>query len=100
MNRHTDAKTAKVIPLRQKAEAGDERAFVRRWGARVADHGYTSVPHMFFALQAELGLTCQQAMVLLHLLDHWWHTSSGSLGRRRRSLPPACAKPSGMCNGF
>jgi DnaD N-terminal domain len=77
MNRHTDAKTAKVIPLRQKAEAGDERAFVRRWGARVADHGYTSVPHMFFALQAELGLTCQQAMVLLHLLDHWWHTSSG-----------------------
>jgi predicted transcriptional regulator len=76
MNKDTDAKSAKVIPLRQKAEEGED-AFVRRWGARVADHGYTKVPHMFFALQAELGLTCQQAMVLLHLMDHWWHTSSG-----------------------
>jgi hypothetical protein len=43
----------------------------------VADHGYTMVPSMFFALQAELGLTCQQAMMLLHLMDHWWHISTG-----------------------
>ena len=69
-------KSAEVIPIRREAEES-ERAFTRRWSAKVADHGYTTVPSMFFALQAELGLTCQQAMVLLHLLDHWWHTSSG-----------------------
>jgi hypothetical protein len=76
MGKNDDTKSAKIIPLRQKVGDG-ERAFARRWGAQVADHGYTMVPHMFFALQAELGLTCPQAMVLLHLMDHWWHTSSG-----------------------
>ena len=76
VNDDSDAKSAKVIPLRREAEER-ERAFARRWGAGVADQGFTMVPHMFFALQAELGLTCQQAMVLLHLMDHWWHTSSG-----------------------
>ena len=75
-NDNSDAKSAKVIPLRREAEER-ERVFARRWGTRVADHGFTMVPHMFFALQAELGLTCQQAMVLLHLIDHWWYTNSG-----------------------
>lgn len=69
-------KSADIIPLPRKAEQS-ERAFTRRWGGKVVDHGYTMVPQMFFALQAELGLTCQQAMVLLHLLDHWWLTSTG-----------------------
>ena len=77
MSRTTDDDNgAKVIPIRRKAEDQD-RAFVRRWGAKVADHGYTEVPRLLFASQAELGLTCSQAMVLLHLLDHWWYTSSG-----------------------
>ncbi len=65
-----------VISLKTKPVAPD-RAFAMRWGAKVTDHGYSKVPHMFFALQAELGLTSPQAMVLLHLLDHWWHSSSG-----------------------
>ena len=76
MSKDNGTNSAKVIPLPRKAGDG-ERAFTRRWGPQVADHGYTMVPHMFFALQAELGLTCQQAMVLLHLMDHWWHISSG-----------------------
>ena len=65
-----------VVSLKTKGKE-DDRAFTKRWGGRVADHGYTMVPTMFFALQAELGLTSPQALVLLHLLDHWWHSSSG-----------------------
>ena len=65
-----------IISLKTKRGEPD-RAFAKRWGAKVTDHGYSKVPHMFFARQAELGLTSPQAMVLLHLLDHWWHSSSG-----------------------
>ena len=32
---------------------------------------------MLLALQAELGLTPAQINVLLHLMDHWWHTGEG-----------------------
>ena len=75
----------KVVQLRPSADDGG-RAFTRRWGANVADHGYTMVPSVFFALQAELALTSQQAMVLLHLLDRWWLSGSGFPWPSKKSL--------------
>ena len=72
----SNGKGATVLPFQREAEE-DARSFSKRWGGKVADHGYSKVPHMFFALQAELGLKSQHAMVLLHLLDHWWHLPGG-----------------------
>lgn len=83
---HDDTNAGATVISLLRGDDGDQSAFSKRWGARVADHGFTMVPHMFFALQAELGLTCQQAMVLLHLLNHWWTTTNGLPWPSKRTL--------------
>ena len=70
----TQKKTATIIPFGQDV-GREESAFARRWGSKLADHGYTMVPHLLLALQAEIALTSPQVVVLLHLMDHWWHSS-------------------------
>ena len=45
-----------VISLKTEGKE-DGGAFTKRWGARVADHHFTMVPSIFFALQAKLGLS-------------------------------------------
>ena len=35
-------------------------------------HGYTTVPTLLLQHQAELGISCLELAVLLHILQHWW----------------------------
>lgn len=42
-----------------------------RWGKSVWDLGWTGVPSILLKSQRRLGLSNNQVVVLLHLLDHW-----------------------------
>lgn len=63
-----DAK-AKVIQLTPE---GTEKQSERKYGKRVIGLGYSIVPSLIFRAQARLGLSSQQLVVLLHLMDFWW----------------------------
>lgn len=53
-----------------------QQAFEKRWGTKVADHGFTMVPTMMLWMQARLGLSSPQTMVLLQILSHWFDCGS------------------------
>ncbi len=67
-----------ILPLHGQSDKGqeDQTAFTRRWGKKVADHGYTMVPTALFRMQARLGLNPSQFLVLLQLLSHWFKDDS------------------------
>src|SRR5258708_29894556 len=44
-----------------------------RWGDALAG-GFVVVPSVLLKGQGHLGLDCEETMLLINLLDHWWAT--------------------------
>ncbi|WP_448208613.1 helix-turn-helix domain-containing protein [Azospirillum sp. sgz302134] len=63
-----------VVTLPPKAATPPEadKAFPKRWGAKVADHGYVMVPEMLLAFQGRLRLRCTEVTMLLQIMTFWW----------------------------
>lgn len=77
-SRRSQAATDRSRPSRRKAlkPPKEQQAFEMRWGTNVAEHGFTMVPTMLFWMQARLGLSSPQSMVLLQILSHWFDNKS------------------------
>jgi predicted transcriptional regulator len=77
-SKNTKGDPGNVINLLRKAKKGqaDEKAFAKRWGRGVAQHGYTMVPTVLLWMQGRLGLNPSQFLVLLQVLSHWFKDDS------------------------
>jgi len=47
-------------------------ALSQKWGAKVIDHGYCSIPSLLLWAQRRLHLNPTQLAVLLQIIDFWW----------------------------
>lgn len=54
------------------AAANDAHAIQDRWGAGLGG-GFVVIPSVLLQHQGELGLDCEEMVVLANLLSHWWH---------------------------
>lgn len=58
-----------VVPLHPATQKQSER----KWGQAVMSHGHCILPSILLQAQARLGVTSQEMMVLLQLVEHWWY---------------------------
>ena len=65
--------TAKVVTMKS---AADRRQSEKKWGLAVMKPGYCILPSMLLRAQARLSISCQQMIVLLQLIEHWWTADS------------------------
>lgn len=47
-------------------------ALSQKWGSKVIDHGYCSIPSLLLWAQRRLHLNPTQLAVLLQIIDFWW----------------------------
>jgi len=67
------AKSAKVMPIKP---ATAQKQSEKKWGTEVMKHGYCIIPSILLQAQARLLISAQQMIVLLQLVEHWWHEDS------------------------
>lgn len=46
-------------------------SFQQRWGESVAADGFVQIPNVLLRKQASLGLSAQELLTLLNILEHW-----------------------------
>jgi len=54
------------------AKSSEIRINEQKWGKSLMTAGFTLLPNMIFAHQAELGLRPTDLNILMHLLSYWW----------------------------
>lgn len=64
----------KVLPFPVNAKTMKESE--KKWGKKVMSHGFCIFPSMLLQAQARLKISAQEMMVLLHLTEHWWLSTS------------------------
>lgn len=52
--------------------AKKDHSVSKKWGAPLADNGWTAVPNMLLYCQKTLLLSPLDVNILLHLLTYWW----------------------------
>lgn len=68
----TDVMSSEVESVgRPKREA--QQASSKKWGKAVLDLGFCVIPSLLLRGQARLGISPVQLVILLHIIDHWWH---------------------------
>ena len=65
--------TGKVVAMKS---ATDRRQSEKKWGLAVMKPGYCILPSMLLRAQARLSINCQQMIILLQLIEHWWAADS------------------------
>lgn len=55
-----------------EAKSSEIRINEQKWGKPLIAAGFTILPNMIFAHQAELGLKPTDINILMHLLSYWW----------------------------
>ncbi|TWU59631.1 helix-turn-helix domain-containing protein [Crateriforma conspicua] len=56
----------------KKKKPAGEPELKKRWSPEVIELGWVGVPWLVVEKQAELGLSCPDLALLLHLWKHWW----------------------------
>lgn len=68
---------ARTTSKATEAESSEIKVNEKKWGKPLMAAGWTILPNMVFAHQAELNLRPTDINILMHLLSYWW--SAGDL---------------------
>ncbi len=68
-------KTTEPATEEAKTQANNPNSLAAKWGKETIDIGYAVLPSALIRGQARLKIGARELAVLVHLIDHWWHSA-------------------------